>query len=450
VTEVDLRLQSQARVTAELTLTAGTQVIRSAVELMPGEPVRLAIPAPASERIVAAIAAAGTQPQRREVGLSLSEAPLLAWVAPAMPAQGGTGFHVIQFDAHALPDNAGAYASIDALVIDRALIDAITESQVAALLSFMASCGRTVLIGDVPSAATLLSGAAGCGGRNFAEASSADTALVSLNRILDSTQPEPPRAASLGTPGDYALDAWYLAVAVLAAGTAAIALAAIFSSSLVVAVLVPLLAAAGGLWFMQSRPADARLLVWAEARSGDRLAQYSGMQRVTSYRHGDVHVPVLALLQEPRPCDAGKPSSWSWDARGRRYTSARFDGRLFAAVALCYSGSFPVTRDAAARLEAPGRIALRNPGPAAWPAGTLAWDGRLHPVPVVASGATLALNDGSGRRPASVAERQAIARTPVDGLAILWPLNLQSVDEAPTDGQAWLLLQVRDQAGQVQ
>ena len=231
------------------------------MQLAPGQQTRLVVPVQATERITAVVAPAGMQQERREIGLSLAEAPLLAWVAPAAPAQSTAGFHVIEFDASALPENAAAYSSIDALVIDRALVGAITERQLAALLSFMASCGRTVLIGSTPSAAGLLQGAVGCGGRNFAEATSTDSALASLNRLVDSTEAELPRATSLGTLGGHELETWYLAVAVLAVGVAAMALAGIFSTSLATAVLVPALATAAGLWFMQSRPVDAQLLV---------------------------------------------------------------------------------------------------------------------------------------------------------------------------------------------
>jgi hypothetical protein len=439
VTETVLRLQSQDRVRAELTITSGGQVIHSTVQLAPGAQVRLSVPVQATERIAVKVAPAGMNHERREIGLSLSEAPLLAWVAPGVPAQPTAGFHVIEFDASALPDNAAAYSSIDALVIDRAQVGAITEGQLAALLSFMASCGRTVLISETPSAAGLLQGAVGCGGRNFAEATSADTALASLDRILGSTEAELPHATSLGALGGHELETWYLAVAVLAVGIAATALAGIFSTSLATAVLVPALATAAGLLFMQSRPVDARLLVWAETRSNDRLAQYRGLQRATSPRRGDVDVPVLAVLAEPHACNAGKPSVWSWDAEGRRYTSARFAGRLFATASLCYAGSFPVTRNAVARMSAPGRVELRNPGPASWPPGALVWDGRLHSMPALAPDAALALNAEAGEQPANVVERQAIARTPLDRLAILWPLDLQSVNQAPPDAQAWLL-----------
>lgn len=450
VTEARVILRSQEPVSAELTVTSGEPVVQSTVQLAPGEQARLSIPVQANERITAVVASAGMKPERREIGLSLAEAPLLAWVAPAVPAQPPPGFHVIAFDTAALPENAGAYSSIDALVIERAMISALTERQLGALLSFLAGCGRTVMISDTPAAAGMLQGAVGCGGRNFAEAASPGAALASLNVILDSAGSDVPNATSLATLGGHELDAWYLAVAVVAIGMAAMALAGIFTSSLVTAILLPALATLAGLWFMQSRPVDARLLVWAEARSGDRLAQYGGLQRAMSSRRGDFDVPVLAVLANPHSCNVGKPKTWAWDAQAQRYASARFAGRLFANASLCYSGSFPVTRDAVAQTSAAGHLELRNAGPAALPRGALVRDGRLYLLPPLAPGAVLALDPGPGLQPADVIEREAIARTPFDRLAILWPLDLQSVDKAPPNGQAWLLLQVGAGPGQVQ
>ncbi len=442
ITETELRLRSSSRTNAEVTLTAGGQVIQSTVHLEPGEPARLSVPVQATERLTVQVAATAMSPQQAEIGLSLSEAPLLAWAGPALSAQPVAGFHAVEFDAGALPRNAAAYSSIDALVIDHTVIDALAEDQLAALLSFMAGCGRTVLISDASGAAALLQGAVGCGGRQFAVAVSAEDARASLGRILDSAQDPLPRAVTLAGLGEHELDVWYLVVAVLAVCLAAMALAAIFSVSLATAVLVPAVAAAASLAFVQSRPASTRLTVWAETRSNDRLAQYRGLQRITSPRRGVVDVPVMAVLAEPQACNAADHSTWSWDAERHRFTSARVAGRLFATASLCYSGAFPVTRAAVSRGDATGRVALRNAGPAAWPAGTLVWDRRLQSMPALAAGGELLLRAEQGTPPASAAARQAIARTPIDGMAILWPLDLQVVDPAPTAAQAWLLLQV--------
>jgi hypothetical protein len=442
VTEIELGLQSPSRVTAEATITSGGQIIHSTVQLGVGEATRVAVPVQANERIVVGVASAGMASQTRAAGLSLSEAPLLAWVTHGVPAHPMPGLHVVEVDPLTLPDNAAAYSSIDALVINRSAIGTITERQLATLLSFMAGCGRIVLISDTPASAGLLQGAVGCGGRNFAEVTAADAAIASMERILGSNAAELPHAATLDDLGGHDLDAWYLAVAVLAVGVAAMALAGIFSTSLVTAVLVPALATAAGLWFMQSRPADAKLLVWAETHSNDRLAQYRGLQRATSTRRGDLDVPVLAMLDEPHACGSGGSGAWSWDAQGHRYTAARFAGRLFATASLCYAGSFPVTRNAVAQTSVHGRVDLRNSGQSAWPAGMLIWDGRLQSTPTLAPGGELALRTESGAQPVTAAERQALARTPFDGLGLLWPLDLRNVNQAPPGAQAWLFLRV--------
>lgn len=442
ITEAELRLQSPSRTTAEVTITSGGQVVRSTVQLEPGEPARLSVPVRASERMIVRVAAAAMSPQQAEIGVALSEAPVLAWAAPVAPTRTVAGFHLVEFDAGALPHEAAAYSSIDALVIDHSVIGALAEDQLSALLSFMAGCGRTVVISDPNGETALLRGAVGCGGRNFAVSATTEQAIENLGHILDSAPDELPRAATLSMLGGHELDVWYLAVAVLAVCVAAMALAGVFSASLAAAVLVPALASAGGLAIVQTRQVNTQLTVWAETRSNDRLARYSGLQRVTSSRRGIIEVPVMAMLAEPQACNVEDPSVWAWDAQAHRYTSARIAGRLFATASLCYSGTFPVTRAAVARATAPGLIGLRNAGPAAWPAGTFVWDRRLQPMPMLAAGGELLLRAEQSAPPATAPGRQAIARTPIDGMAILWPLDLQVVNPAPTAAEAWLLLQV--------
>ena len=442
VTEAELLLLSPERTNADVTITAEAQVVRAQVQLAPGEPVRLAVPVPAAERIVATVVPDGMPAQQRELGLSLAETPVLAWVAPAGPPQPVAGFHVVAVDASALPENGAAYASIDALVVDRSVIGTLSERQLSALLSFMASCGRTVLISEAPAPGGMLRGAVGCGGRNFLQAGNADTALLSLGEILESPPADLPHPSAIDALGGHDFGPWSAAVAVLALGLAAIALAAIFSGSLITALLVPALAAAAALLFMQSRPQDPQWLVWAETRGSDGVAQYRGLQRLAASRRGDVELLLPAVLSDPQACNARGPSAWTWDVAERRYTAARFPGRLFATAALCYAGSFPVTREAIAHEDAAGNVGLRNPGPAAWPAGTLVRDSRVHALPALAPGASIALRTRPGAQPANAVERLAIARTPFDGLGIYWPLDLQSVSQTSRVAQAWLLLQV--------
>jgi hypothetical protein len=403
---------------------------------------RVAVPVAAAERIVVTVAPDGMAAQQREVSLAFAEMPMLAWVAPVRPPPSVAGFHVVEVDATALPQNGAAYASIDALVIDRTVLGSLSEHQLSALLSFMAGCGRTLLLTDTPAAAGLLRAAVGCGGRNFAEADTADAALTRLGGLLDSGSTHTPHPMALGALGGDALGPWMLAVTVLALGLAATALAGIFSGSLLAIVCVPALVAVAGLLFLQSRPQDTQLLVWAETRGSDGVAQYRGMQLAPASRRGDFDLPVPAVLAEPQACTARSPSQWAWNVQERRYTSARFDGRLFATAAICFRGSFPVTRDAAAIARSNGEVDLRNAGPASWPAGTLLRDNRVHALPALAPGASLASRGGPGAEPATAVERLAVARTPFDGLGLLWPLDLQGVSQAPRGAQAWLLLQV--------
>jgi hypothetical protein len=442
ITEVEVRLRSQQRESAEVRVTSGGSSVRTHVALEPGQSSSISVPVRATEAITVHTGSDARRGGTREVRLALSESPLLAWVAPEGDASAFPGFHVVPFDPAKLPRTASAYSSIDALVIDRRLLPSLAQDQFAALLSYVAGCGRTVLVGASPEDIGLFRTAVGCSGRAFAAVASAREAGPELGRILAAPSDGPPEAISLSAIDGPDLRPWYLVVTLLAVCAAAMVLAGIFSTSLPIAVIVPALLAAGVLGFVQTRPPDSRLTVWAESGSSERLAQYRGLQRAVALGRGKIEMPVLAALAWPQSCRADDPTAWSWDAAGRRFSSAQFQGRLFSSASLCYSGEFPVARSAAARPAAAGRIALSNTGPSTLPTGVLAWNGRLFPIAALRPGEEIELAPHGGARAQGGAQGLALTRTPLDAQAILWPLELRRVPDAPAQSQAWLLVRV--------
>jgi hypothetical protein len=445
ITEVEVRLGSRERESAQITVAADGDVVHAVVNLESGQPASLFIPVRAAELIAVEAGRegrAGRGPERRESRLAWSESPLLAWVASAPMPRSLAGYHAVAFDPGTLPHTAAAYSSIDALVIERRTLASLGQDQLAALLSFVAGCGRAILVSASPADDGLLRTAVGCGGRSFAAVASGSEVAGQLERILATPVAAPPAATTLAAINGPDLGAWYLAVTLLALCGAATVLAGIFATSIAVAVLVPALAALGVLGFVQSRPAGTQLTVWAETGPDDRLAQYRGLQQASVHRRGKVTIPVLAELSRPQSCRAVERIAWSWDATARRFSSVQFEGRLFASAALCYAGEFPVARSATVRGASSGPVALSNTGASAWPAGTLAWNGKLFPVAALGPGRDLVIVPGGGLQPANGGERAALARTPFDSQAILWPLDLRRVANAPVRSQAWLLLRV--------
>ena len=86
-------------------------------------------------------------------------------------------------------------------------------------------------------------------------------------------------------------------------------------------------------------------------------------------------------------------------------------------------------------------LVVRNAGTTAWPAGGLLVGHRLHDLPALGPGATVRVDAGAARpsAPDAVA-RMARARTPADGVAALWQLDLAGVTDLPADAQGWLLV----------
>jgi hypothetical protein len=442
ITEAEVRLRSQDRESASVTISADGDTVRTRVALQPGQLSSVFVPVPAAEAVRVQARRKGHEVETRETRLALSESPLLAWVAPG-PVQGSmTGFHAVVFDPGRLPRTASAYSSIDALVIDRALLPSLTQDQLASLLSYLAGCGRTILISASPADEGLFRTAVGCGGRSFAAVADAGDVGRQLDRVLATPQESPLEATSLATIDRPDLRSLSLVVTVLAVCAAATVLAGIFTTSLVAAVVVPVLAAAGALGFVQTRQPDSRLVVWAESGASERVARYRGLQQASVMSRGRVEVPVLAALARPQSCRSADGASWTWDAAERRFSAVRLEGRLFSSVALCYSGEFPVARAAAVRPASNGRIALANAGASTSPEGLLAWNGRLFPVAPLRPGEEVQIAPDGGTRATGGPQGLALTRTPPDAQSILWPLDMRRVPGAPAQSQAWLLLRV--------
>jgi hypothetical protein len=440
ITELDIRLRSQVQDSVRVTLTSGASRVRTSVQLQPGQQSSNVIPVRAAEVIGVGVGRARDQNASRTVRLALSESPLLAWAVGTPAPSELAGFHAVMIEPGQLPRTSSAYSSIDALVIDRSVVASLGQQQLAALLAYLSSCGRAVLISATSRDEGLFRSVAGCGGRGFSVANSGQQALMQLAGILAAPSADTPAPAALASVMGPDLRAWNLVVALLAVCAAAVVVVGIVTSSLLAAVAGPALLAAVALGLVQARLPMERLTVWAEAGAGERIAQYRGLQQVTGLRRGRADVRVLDVLARPGACRADDRGQWTWDAATRRYTGVHFDSRLFAGASLCYAGEFPVAREAVVRPASQGRLVLVNAGASGLPAGKLAWNDRLFAFDALTAGQQVEFDPARGSTPVDGAEALALARTPVDAQAVLWPLELERVAGAPAQSQAWLLV----------
>jgi hypothetical protein len=443
LTEVEVRLRSQRSEAVEVVLTADAASVRTRLELGAGQASISHVPLRAAESITTNVRRNGKERANLESRLSMSESPLLAWVAPLPLAGPIGGFHAVAIEPEGLPRTAAAYSSIDALVIDRRLMSSLDQLQLSALLSHVAGCGRTIVLSPAsPADEGLFRAAVGCGGRAFATVTSAGEVASSLAKIVSLATATPPVASSLATVMGADLRVWYAITALLAVCAAAIVIGAVFTSSLAASIALPALLAMAGLWFVHARAPQSRLAVWAEAGVGERVAQYQGLLQMSELRRGSVRIDVPDTLARPQTCHVDERATWEWDAGARGFSTVKVKGRLFGRASLCFAGEFPVARAAVMRPAGDGRLALSNAGGSSLPSGVLAWRGGLLPFEALQPAEQITLDPGRIAGAASGAQDLALSRTPPDAQSILWPLDLGRVQHAPAQSQAWLLMRI--------
>jgi hypothetical protein len=444
VTEVGLLVRADAALRGSVEIVAGQESVRTPVDLAAGETLRLEVPAASAAVLELVVELDGAPRERRELALSLSESPLLGVGLASEVAASLEGFHPIALVPADLPRGAAAYASIDALVLDSATLRALESRQLGALIGHAAACGRIGLVTPDPGAWRVLESAAGCGGRMLVRGESVAEALGRLQGSLAVPAASAPSTADLATLLRPDATTWPRVVAVLAALFGIAALAATFTASPFVLLLVPVIGSAVLVALLHAWEPRPRLVVWAEAEPSARVAQYQAWQSVSATTRGRLEVPVLAGLGPPRSCERQRRVRISVDAAGGQALAAAFDARLFEQVALCYAGNFPVMRAVTIRPLEGGRVEVRNQGSLAWPAGTFAAGGTVQALPALDPGRSATLRLDQGRAPPDDAARAALARTPHGGYALLWPLQLDTVAAAPADASAWLLVPVAE------
>lgn len=440
-TELDIRLTTDSVTRTTLEVVAGRQSVHIGVDLQPGRVMRLHLPVGSAGTVTVSAGPQHGTPGRRDIAIAQSESPLLGVGLVTDERVQLDGFHTLALAADDLPRHASAYASIDALILDTPTLSALDQRQLGALLGHAAACGRIVVLNTDARVRQLLDGAGGCAGQALMSAVSLTQAKQMLNASLAANSAPPMSLGSIGplAPADHRVWSW---VAVLvAAYFAAAALAVVFFSSLPVLLAIPVLASMAVLALLHATPSSSQLVVWSEGESGAALARYQAWQRFAGLVRERIRVPIPAQLASAvQPCDAAQAMRFEFDAGRAQVLSAEFETRLFRQVSLCYSGSFPITRAITAQPRADGLRDVQNAGTTAWPAGVLLAGGRVHDLPALGPGARSPLGANPGKPLRDAVLRTALARTPPDGVAALWALELGGVAGLPIDSTGWLLV----------
>lgn len=442
-TEIDIRASTTTAVRARIDVVSGRQSVQTDVELQPGRTLRLQLPVGPAERIGISATPPSGPATRQEVVLALSESPLLGVsVAAGEPIALG-GFHTIALDADDLPRSLSAYAVIDALVLDADTLARLDPRQRAALQDHAAACGRIAVVDADTSVHRWLDGAGGCGGRALVRATTASEAGDRLAASLAQALTPQVTLGSAGALAQPDSTVWQRVTVGLAVYLAAAALLLAFSAGLPLWVLTAGGAGVLALVLLHGLQPPSRLVVWSEAQSGAQAASYQAWQRFSGVARQHSRVPVPPQLASTvRSCDNQQAAHFEVDAGSGRTTSATLDTRLFSQAWLCSAGSFPITRSLVLQADRDGGHRLHNGGAKTWPEGTLLVAGRSHELPALEPGASTLLAERDGRPPRGGAQRLAMSRTPPDGAAALWALDLGGVADAPISSAAWLLVTV--------
>ena len=441
--EIDVRVTSETARRTTLEVVAGLQTVRADLDLQPGRTVRLQIPVSSVERVTVSVGSPAGPSERRDVVLAQSESPLLGLGLVTGESVSIDGFHSVSLGADDLPRNSTAYSSIDALVLDAPTLGALDQRQLGALLEHAAGCGRIVVLNTNERVRRLLDGAGGCGGHTLLNAASLPEAAEKLTTSLATSVPA---AISPGGVGELTRPAsviWQRVVLCLAVYFAAAALAVLFFSTLPLLLVTPVLACAAALALLHSAQPPSQLLVWSEGESGARFVRYQASQRVQGIVREVRRVPIPPQLAgSARACSTRRTMSFGFDANRGLATFAEFETRLFDQASLCFSGGFPTTRIVEVQDRPDGSRDVRNAGTMAWAPGWLLAGGLLHELPALGPGARTTIGSGARQAPRDAAMRTALTRTPADGVAALWPLELGGVVEAPIESKGWLLVSV--------
>lgn len=441
-TEIVVHAQAGTATRAAVEIVAGVQSLHASVDLAPGDTRRYEVTVPASAGLQAVIEVDGAPPERRPIGLSLSESPLLAAALADGQVASLPGFHTVPVTAGHLPRAAAAYAAVDALVLDGATLRALDPRQLVALIGFAAACGRVALVAPAPDVQRLLEGSAGCGARMLVNGAGPGEATERLAATLSSPSASPATSADLAALLRPEAKAWPRVVAALAAFFGIAALALLLALRTPVLLLVPVLATLAIAVVLKTDEPQTRLVIWAEAAPNVRVAQYQAWQEVGGAARGTLDVPLLASLGHAHACDAQRPIRFEVDASRGRLLSASVEGRLFDGVAVCYAGYFPVMRAVRVTPQVDEAVEIRNDGTSAWPPGTFVAAGAVQPLPALAPGTAVTLRVERGRPPQDAAQRAALNRTPFGGYGLLWPLALGTVADAPEASAAWLMVPI--------
>ena len=438
--ELELRVPASAIAgTVTVSLQSPLQHLDSTATAHAGAYTVLRLPARADAPVALTARNPDGRTVRGQFSFQRSDRPILVWAGNTAVEAANADVHLLAVSAADMPRLASSYTSVAGIVIDDATLRLLDDSQAAALLQYVRHCGFTMAVGFSAEADTALLRAAGCDGRQLRAGLAGLTPTAAIGQFLDRTAAAPIGSTTLSSLANVDRRAIWLTGALLLYVLLAVALLLLWPRPAMLLGLAPLATVAMALMFYLA-PVQQQLIVWAEARSGDRSAQFSGELQLRPTAPGRLSVVVPAQIDHADACDASTQSTAHWDAAQQRIVSAELRLQLLLQPQLCFSGSFPLNYRAQAQRIDAATLQVTNNGAAAWHAARLLWQGRVYRDLELSASDVQRIRATSGSATATPAERLASERLPWGEAAVLLPLPLAALNLPSRSASGWLAI----------
>lgn len=341
--------------------------------------------------------------------------------------------HVMPLAPSDLPSLASAYKHIRAIVIAGDELSQLDEAQLRALAEHVGDCGRALLIDVNADVAQLLIQRAGCGGRAFATADSADNVTLQLQALLDNT--------SRPMPGQKALQRLFdrqqtdvALMAIFLSGFLLVFTLLTIVPSTRTAALGFCVIATGFIALLWNGGHRDTFVAWAEVEDGYRVARYSGLEALASGGRGEQSLHTQSLGRSPHWI-SGDDLTLLWNAQPADRQLQWFP-HLLQEIQIVTMGSFPVESILRAGLT-DGIPTVCNLGAAMTPSAYLRWQDTTYSIPALAPEQRWSPNDDHAVRQRSPPLRLLAVRAQGNTITLLQPLRLQN--QSRGNQHAWLM-----------
>ncbi len=451
-TELGIELVARRGGAVTVTVSTSSARVQASADMESDQPLMLWLPLrPTADSLpLIEIRPANGEPQQHELtSLQARTSPLVAVVQTDRPAAetidipDGVEALLFRPSLASLPRTPQAYNAITVLMLDIPALAGLEAAQQAALQAYLAACGRLLASGS-PEQVAILQQQAGCQGRFVRTLEPGQSSGPPLRDLLREPPPALPGVGSLRElPVSDRTGLWPGLILFWLAYAISLLLLVYGVRQPAWLLSAPGLATVLALAVWGQGGVESRLVSWAEITSGDTVARYVALLRLTGAGRGEAAVTLSSHFGLPWPLTASQTVTLEQDRRPSAAT-LRLTTRLLAEQSFWLAGAVGLPPPLTLALTRTGP-SVRNEREVVAASGVLGWEGRRYTVPPLAPGERWSPPVEAEPWGNATAEQWLRARS-INGAALLLPFTLQDAGlvgaGAPAAG--WLLIRPPD------